>query len=210
MSDIASHEENPQLPNGDWIIQRGDQRFTAPDLPTIKQWFTEKRVLPSDSIWHSSLDGWKTPSELFDAPSVNQPSKSMSPAALILLVFGGGFTMLVLTCTSVALWSRGSGTASPRTPSLSSDDRQELESEFVRRYVVAQKQRFSKAGVEAMRNGDMRRGRALALAAAGAGDGRLRHQALEQVGKLSDSRLREMIADSALWERLADEPLPDD
>jgi hypothetical protein len=43
----------------DWVVLRGNDRFVAPDLPTLKEWCHQRLFSSGDSIYHVSLGGWK-------------------------------------------------------------------------------------------------------------------------------------------------------
>lgn len=42
---------------GDWYIQRGAERFVAPDIETVQAWARSGRLSPSDQVHHSSFGG---------------------------------------------------------------------------------------------------------------------------------------------------------
>src|SRR5687767_12242192 len=103
---IGETVRNDGVRAGEWTIQRGTDRFIAPDLEVLQEWFRDRRVLPTDLVFHPSLGDWKRAADVPDLrPAVGLPA-GLRPAAIVALIVGGGFMMLFMTCVGLVL--RGS------------------------------------------------------------------------------------------------------
>lgn len=71
----------------EWLIRRGDQEFRAPDLATVRAWYSEGLLAGTDHVFHPSLGNeWRTVPEAMGQPQpaqLEQPrSRSSNPLRL--------------------------------------------------------------------------------------------------------------------------------
>jgi len=44
--------------NTPWIVARGDERFPAPDIATLKEWLAAGNLHPQDQVWNPDAQQW--------------------------------------------------------------------------------------------------------------------------------------------------------
>lgn len=84
----------------EWKIKKGSDEFPCPDIPTLKQWAAEGRILKEDYVFNPVLGQWLYARDVAEIQANFVTTKNQAQAqdlkkiAIALAILGAVFTLL--------------------------------------------------------------------------------------------------------------------